>query len=171
MFWCCTVLDLVFSTYFNIHKFVYWVRSLPYSLFMYLKEKQYKIAMVLLCPVQGPWASSFFLHFNFAYHTNKAPYNISLGQVRIRWLWHVVIICGQLWLQKLPHEEQWFRKVTKCKSEQTICNCKMAYSNWKRLGITCTQLDFGNQYSLQSNHILYYFVGRRVQYHIYPSYQ
>ena len=26
---------------------------------MYLKEKQYKIAMVLLCPVQGPWASSF----------------------------------------------------------------------------------------------------------------
>ena len=30
---------------------------------MYLKEKQYKIAMILLCPVQGPWASSFFLHF------------------------------------------------------------------------------------------------------------
>ena len=26
---------------------------------MYLKEKQYKIAMILLCPVQGPWASSF----------------------------------------------------------------------------------------------------------------
>ena len=26
---------------------------------MYLKEKQYKIAMPLLCPVQGPWASSF----------------------------------------------------------------------------------------------------------------
>ena len=25
---------------------------------MYLKEKQYKIAMILLCPVQGPWASS-----------------------------------------------------------------------------------------------------------------
>ena len=23
------------------------------------KEKQYKIAMILLCPVQGPWASSF----------------------------------------------------------------------------------------------------------------
>ena len=30
---------------------------------MYLKEKQYKTAMILLCPVQGPWASSFFLHF------------------------------------------------------------------------------------------------------------
>ena len=26
---------------------------------MYLKEKQYRIAMILLCPVQGPWASSF----------------------------------------------------------------------------------------------------------------
>ena len=25
---------------------------------MYSKEKQYKIAMILLCPVQGPWASS-----------------------------------------------------------------------------------------------------------------
>ena len=37
----------------------YWVRSLPFYLFMYLKEKQYKIAMILLCPVQGPWASSF----------------------------------------------------------------------------------------------------------------
>ena len=44
---------------FNPHKFVYWVWSLPFSLFMYLKEKQYKIAMLLLCPVQGPWASSF----------------------------------------------------------------------------------------------------------------
>ena len=43
---------------FNPHKFVYWVRSLPFSLFMYLKEKQYKIAMILLCPIQGPWASS-----------------------------------------------------------------------------------------------------------------
>ena len=45
---------------FNPHKFVYWVRSLPFSLFMYLKEKQYKIAMILLCPGQGPWASSLF---------------------------------------------------------------------------------------------------------------
>ena len=27
---------------------------------MYLKEKQYKNAMILLCPVQGPWASSLF---------------------------------------------------------------------------------------------------------------
>ena len=35
------------------------VWSLPISLFMYLKEKQYKIAMILLCPVQGPWASSY----------------------------------------------------------------------------------------------------------------
>ena len=26
---------------------------------MYLKEKQYKIAMIHLCPVQGPWASSY----------------------------------------------------------------------------------------------------------------
>ena len=43
---------------FNPHKNVYWVRSLPFSLFMYLKEKQYKITMILLCPVQGPWASS-----------------------------------------------------------------------------------------------------------------
>ena len=31
----------------------------------------------------------FFLHFNFAYHTNKAPYNKSLRQARIRWLWHL----------------------------------------------------------------------------------
>ena len=31
----------------------------------------------------------FFLHFNFAYHTNKAPYNKSLQQTRIRWLWHL----------------------------------------------------------------------------------
>ena len=29
---------------------------------MYLKEKQYKIAMILLYPVQGPWDSSFSFH-------------------------------------------------------------------------------------------------------------
>ena len=45
-FWCL-VLDLVISTYFlsNIY-------------FSCTKEKQCKIAMVLLCPAQGPWASS-----------------------------------------------------------------------------------------------------------------
>ena len=43
---------------------MYWVRSIPFSLFMYLKEKQYKIAMILLCPVQGPWASSLLLLWN-----------------------------------------------------------------------------------------------------------
>ena len=32
---------------------------------MYLKEKQYKIAMILLCPVQGPWASSFYFIYIF----------------------------------------------------------------------------------------------------------
>ena len=47
---------------FNPHKFVYWVWSLPFSLFMYLKEKQYKIAMLLLCPGQGPWASSLCIY-------------------------------------------------------------------------------------------------------------
>ena len=36
---------------------------------------------------------SSFLHFNFAYYTNKAPYNKSSLQARIRWLWH-------LWLAK-----------------------------------------------------------------------
>ena len=46
---------------FNPHKFVYWVRSLLFSLFMYLYEKQYKIAMILLCPVKGPWAYSLGL--------------------------------------------------------------------------------------------------------------
>ena len=30
----------------------------------------------------------FFLHFNFAYYTNKAPYNKSSRQVRIPWLWY-----------------------------------------------------------------------------------
>ena len=29
------------------------------------------------------------LHFNFAYHANKAPYNKSSRQARIRWLWHL----------------------------------------------------------------------------------
>ena len=29
---------------------------------LYLKEKQYKIAMILLCPVQGPLASSFLAY-------------------------------------------------------------------------------------------------------------
>ena len=33
--------------------------------------------------------SVFFLTFKFAYHTNKAPYNKSLRQARIRWLWHL----------------------------------------------------------------------------------
>ena len=70
MFWCCTVLDLVISTYFNhvngakclIHINLCTESDLfPFFLFMYLKEKQYKIAMILLCPVQGPWASSFYL--------------------------------------------------------------------------------------------------------------
>ena len=31
----------------------------------------------------------FFLHFNFAYHTNKAPCNKSLRRARIQWLWHL----------------------------------------------------------------------------------
>ena len=31
----------------------------------------------------------FFLHFNFAYHINKALYNKSSRQARIRWLWHL----------------------------------------------------------------------------------
>ena len=47
---------------------MYWVRSLPFSLFMYLKEKQYKIAMLLLCPVQGPWASSYARKIKFECH-------------------------------------------------------------------------------------------------------
>ena len=47
----------------------------------------------------------FFLHFKFAYHTNKAPYNKSLRQARIRWLWHLwyfyEIPYWQIWLHKL----------------------------------------------------------------------
>ena len=30
---------------------------------MYSKEKQYKIAMILLCPGQGPWASSLVISY------------------------------------------------------------------------------------------------------------
>ena len=52
----------------SLHKCVYWVRSLPFSLFMYLKEKQYKIAMILLCPVQGPWASSLPYYWSGPYY-------------------------------------------------------------------------------------------------------
>ena len=38
---------------------------------MYSKEKQYKIAMILLCPVQGPWASSFVVYLQpCQYRTN-----------------------------------------------------------------------------------------------------
>ena len=33
--------------------------------------------------------SVFFLHFSYFYHTNKAPYNKSSRQARIRWLWHL----------------------------------------------------------------------------------
>ena len=68
MFWCCTVLDLVISTYFNhvngakclIHINLCTESDLFPFLFscIFKKEKQYKIAMILLCPVQGPWASS-----------------------------------------------------------------------------------------------------------------
>ena len=39
-----------------------------------------------------PWnfsLSVFFLAFKFAYHTNKAPFNKSSRQARIRWLWHL----------------------------------------------------------------------------------
>ena len=62
----------------NPHKFVYWVRSLSFSLFMYLKEKQYKIAMILLCPVQGPWASSlhcWFLRYIRRIYSNYNVYS------------------------------------------------------------------------------------------------
>ena len=31
----------------------------------------------------------FILPLNFGYHTNKAPYNKSLRQARILWLWHL----------------------------------------------------------------------------------
>ena len=60
-----TVLDLVLviSTYFNHVNGAKWLIHIKLctesDLFMYLKEKQYKIAMLLLCPVQGPWASSY----------------------------------------------------------------------------------------------------------------
>ena len=36
--------------------------------------------------------SVFFLAFNFAYHTNKAPYHKSLRQARIQWPWHLWLI-------------------------------------------------------------------------------
>ena len=34
---------------------------------IYLKEQQYKIAMILLCPVQGPWVSSLFEVMDISY--------------------------------------------------------------------------------------------------------
>ena len=69
MFWCCTVLDLVISTYFNhvngakclIHINLCTASDLfPFLFSFFFKEKQYKIALILLCPVQGPWASCFY---------------------------------------------------------------------------------------------------------------
>ena len=33
--------------------------------------------------------TDFFVALSFAYHTNKAPYNKSLWQARIRWPWHL----------------------------------------------------------------------------------
>ena len=61
MFWCCTVLDLVISTYCNhvnganclIHINLCSESDLsPFLFSCILKEEQYKIAMILLCPVQ-----------------------------------------------------------------------------------------------------------------------
>ena len=40
----------------------------------------------------------FFLHFKFAYHTNKAPYNKNLRQARILSLWH-------LWLYNIIYSK------------------------------------------------------------------
>ena len=45
---------------FNLHLFVYFSCA----------EKQCKIAMILLCPVQGPWASSY---------DNAIPFYIQFG--------------------------------------------------------------------------------------------
>ena len=39
----------------------------------------------------------FFLHFNLAYHTYKAPYNKSLRQAHIRWLWPPLVTCPFNW--------------------------------------------------------------------------
>ena len=156
---------------FNPHKFVYWVRSLPFSLFMYriagnfrwvlifaisrtvygvvkiktaiiysnrysngrfiwnrenknrkklfhtllplnrknfrsrkfpairyLKEKQYKIAMILLCPVQGPWASSLcfvvlanhFRHYSLIY---KWEFIVYILLVFVKYFESSVFVC------------------------------------------------------------------------------
>ena len=40
----------------------------------------------------------FLLLVSFAYHTNKAPYNKSLRQARIRWLWHLWFSLGNSFL-------------------------------------------------------------------------
>ena len=45
---------------------------------MYSKEKQYKIAMILLCPVQGPWASSFSLLYTMKLNMPDIENNLSL---------------------------------------------------------------------------------------------
>ena len=37
--------------------------------------------------------SVLFFAFNFAYYTNKAPYNKSSRQARIQWPWHLCFLC------------------------------------------------------------------------------
>ena len=93
---------------------MYWVRSLPFSLFMYWKEKQYKIAMILLCPVQGPWASSWICMWVYGLLSQdpvrSLPFSLNiwtlvspkLGQDQVSWgvsvlCWHAAPIANILW--------------------------------------------------------------------------
>ena len=57
----------------------------------------------------------FLLLLKFTYHTDKAPYNKSLRQARIRWLWH-------LWV--LGHRSQrlqWPIVIMRCPASVVCC--------------------------------------------------
>ena len=57
----------------------------------------------------------FFLQFNFAYHTNKAPYNKISRQARIWWLWH-------LWFKRKWRLTLWISDETASRTGNTTKN-------------------------------------------------
>ena len=107
---------------FNPHKFVYWVRSLPISLFMYLK-KQYKIAMILLCPVQGPWASSFVVVVIFCLVSSSVLTCIPTVHLLYLFFFFINILSGK-WMSHFPFfSVSPLKTVTKILKKCTYHNC------------------------------------------------
>ena len=48
------------------------------------------------------------------------------------WLFSIVVTSSLMWAEKLPTLWTWFRYMTKCKPERTVCSCDITYS-WHQI--------------------------------------